>query len=746
MRIGITLLIITLLIINNQLIAQNNKNQTDTAGLKYLPEITVVGRNSSSDIHQLPEIVGTNIYAGKKNSLIVMDNVNGNVVTNNMRQVLAKVPGIQIWESDGSGIQIGIAARGLSPNRSWEFNVRQNGYDISADPFGYPEAYYNPQLQAVQRIEIIRGQGALQYGPQFGGMVNYILRDGSEINKPFQFETQQTVGSNGLFNSYNAIGGETKKINYYTFFDHRNADGWRQNSHYYTNSAFGSFTYKASPKFTVTTEIMYSKQRSQQPGGLTDAQFKQDAKQSFRSRNWFDITWKTFAVIANYQINQLSRLNLKLFHVEGNRNSVGYLKAITVKDSINPTTMQYNNRTLDIDEYRNTGFEARYITEYSIGKMNSTISAGVRLYNGSTHRLKDGTGNTGTEYSPQLANLVWPKDITYKSFNAAAFAENIFRFGKLLIIPGIRYEIVDGKASGRNGFDADGKEIILQNQKRSRGFLLAGVGTEYHVSEKTELYGNITQAYRPMQFSDLTAPPTTDAIDPKLSDAKGYNIDFGYRGKVKAYLLFDASVFYLQYNNRIGTITQQRTDGTFYNYRTNVGNSTSKGIEALTEFSFVKAFVKDLKPYDISAFISYSFTDAKYGSLKVIVKEGNELKENNLKNKKVENAPNNIIRSGITFNYKGFIITTQLSYVSSAFADANNKVTPSSNGQNGLIPSYTVSDITATYRWNKNYNIKLGVNNLTNENYFTRRAGGYPGPGVLPSDGRSAFVSFGATF
>ncbi|MGZ8552108.1 MAG: TonB-dependent receptor plug domain-containing protein, partial [Chitinophagaceae bacterium] len=179
---------------------------------KFLPEITVVGRGSKSDYQQMPEVVGTSIYAGKKNALIVLDNVQGNVVTNTMRQVLAKIPGIQIWESDPSGIQIGIAARGLSPNRSWEFNTRQNGYDIAADPFGYPEAYYNPQLQAVQRIEIVRGQGSLQYGPQFGGLVNYILRNGSEINKKFQFETQQTIGSDALFNSYNAIGGETGKL------------------------------------------------------------------------------------------------------------------------------------------------------------------------------------------------------------------------------------------------------------------------------------------------------------------------------------------------------------------------------------------------------------------------------------------------------------------------------------------------------------------------------------------------------
>ena len=65
---------------------------------KYLPDITVVGRFSKSDYQQLPEVVGTSIYAGKKNALIVLDNVQGNVVTNTMRQVLAKVPGIHVWE------------------------------------------------------------------------------------------------------------------------------------------------------------------------------------------------------------------------------------------------------------------------------------------------------------------------------------------------------------------------------------------------------------------------------------------------------------------------------------------------------------------------------------------------------------------------------------------------------------------------------------------------------------------------
>ena len=705
----------------------------DTIITQSLPDITIVGRNSKSDYQQMPEIVGTNIYAGKKNALIVLDNVQGNVVTNNMRQVLAKVPGIHIWESDPSGIQIGIAARGLSPNRSWEFNVRQNGYDIAADPFGYPEAYYNPQLQAVQRIEIVRGQGSLQYGPQFGGLINYILRNGSEINKPVEFETQQTIGSNGLINSYNAIGGKKGKVNYYTFFDHRNGNGWRQNSQYNTNSGYATVTYAINDKLSVTAEIMRSHIRSQQPGGLTDSQIKQDAQQSFRARNWFDITWTTPALIANYKINEKTLWNTKLFGTIGDRNSVGFLQSITTRDSINAATLNYNNRIVNLDQYRNYGLESRIITEYHLGKMRNTLSGGIRLYTGTTTRQAEGKGTTGSGYDVSITGN-YPRDIAFKSKNAAVFAENIFRItDKILIIPGIRYEWLEGSSAGRIGYTSGGAEITLQNITRGRSFVLGGVGTEYHITNATEIYGNISQAYRPIQFANLQAPPTTDVVDPNLNDAKGYNIDLGYRGKVKSFLQFDISGFFLQYNNRVGTITPT---GANYRLITNVGASTSKGFEGYVEFNPIKAFTNS-KYTDVIMFASYGYTDATYS--------GNH-KDANTKGKKVENAPINIIRGGITSGYKGVLLTAQVSYVGQTFSDANNTITATANGNTGLIPSYTVTDLTATYKFNKGLNLKAGINNLFDTRYFTRRAGGYPGPGALPADGRTFFISVGAKF
>lgn len=732
--------------ISASVFAQDKKTDTLPKEHTYMPEITVVGLGSKSDLQQLPEIVGTSIYAGKKNALILMDNVKGNVATNTMRQVMAKVPGIHVWESDGSGIQIGIAARGLSPNRSWEFNVRQNGYDIAADPFGYPEAYYNPQLQAVQRIEIIRGHGSLQYGPQFGGMVNYILKNGNEINKPFEVETQQTVGSFGMFNTYNAIGGETKKFHYYAYFDHRNADGWRENSKYYTNSGFGTFTWRVNDKISLTAEVMKNHINSQQPGGHTDSSFKASPRASYRSRNWMDISWFTTALIANYKLGDNRKLNVKLYNVMGDRNSVGYIRALTIRDSINASTGQYNPRTVDIDQYRNFGVEARYLGDYKwLGKTN-TLSGGLRYFRGNTYRFRNGAGTTGSGYSIERTNPVWPTDIDYHTNNVAAFVENIFRISdKLIVIPGARYEWIDAKATGINGY-TNGQPVYLQNQQRTRSFLLAGIGAEYHTSKGTEFYANITQAYRPMQFADLTAPPTTNEIDANLKDARGYNADLGYRGRVKNWLYYDVSAFYLRYNNKIGTIAQQRADGTFYNLTTNVGDSRSHGFEGIVEFNPVKAFSPKAKWGDVSVFASYSYTEARYDEFSVTQKVGNNLVKTSYKDKQVENAPLNILRGGLTYTYHGFSLTGQVSYVDKSYADANNTVTPTANGQNGVIPSYTVGDVFASYAFKKHVTIRAGVNNISNEYYFTRRAGGYPGPGLLPADGRNFFISLGAKF
>ncbi len=79
------------------------------------------------------------------------------------------------------------------------------------------------------------------------------------------------------------------------------------------------------------------------------------------------------------------------------------------------------------------------------------------------------------------------------------------------------------------------------------------------------------------------------------------------------------------------------------------------------------------------------------------------------------------------------------------FSDANNTVQPSIHGQTGLIPAYTIVDCSMQINCSSSIVLKAGLNNVFNVHYFTRRAGGYPGPGLLPGDGRNYFVTLSAT-
>src|SRR5579863_4935118 len=163
---------------NHLIFGQPVKDTTINTGLKVqnLSEISITGVHSIKGLGHLKDEGNCLIYAGKKTEVLLLDSIDANTAQNNPRQLLGRLPGAVFSETEGSGFPSnGIGFRGLNPVQSIETNTRQNGYNISADLFGYNEAYFLPPLEAVQRIEVIRGAASLQFGPQFGGAINYLV-------------------------------------------------------------------------------------------------------------------------------------------------------------------------------------------------------------------------------------------------------------------------------------------------------------------------------------------------------------------------------------------------------------------------------------------------------------------------------------------------------------------------------------------------------------------------------------------
>jgi Fe(3+) dicitrate transport protein len=686
----------------------------------------------------LPQVNDYTITAGKKNEVIVLDNLQANLAMNNSRQIFSRTPGISVWESDGSGIQLGVASRGLSPNRSWEFNVRMDGYDITPDPMGYPEAYYTPPMEVVDRIEIIRGASSLQYGPQFGGLMNFILRK-PDLSTKLVVESQNTTGNNGLFSSFNYVGGTSGRLSYTAYYQKRQGNGWRQNSQFNTDHTHGEISYAISNKLKVGAQLTYMQAVSQQAGGLTDTEFAQNSQQSKRARNWFSTPWFIYALTADYIINTNSKLSMKYFGTTAERNSVGFMRAITEVDP-------KGNRQVDRDLYQTNGAEMRYLLDYRIGSWKNTVATGLRYFHGEMQRKLVGIGTSNNDLDLSIQGM-YNRDLLFTNSNYATFAETILRPTETLALTfGARLEKIDTRMEGQSGLSAAGQPIAVTPESRGRSFVLFGAGAEYKLSPNTKLYSNIAQAYRPVLSSDLLPPATTDVIDPNLSDAKGYNFDIGYRGEVGNYLTFDIDYFYLDYANRVGTISQQASDGRIFQYRTNLGHSVSKGAEAYIEFSPTTAWLKHQRFGNISVFASIAAIRARYLDFKTTSVVNGKIIEGNLAGKHVENAPDKINRYGITYSKKGLSVSWQISDIGQAFADASNTITPNPAATTGLIPGYQVQDISGSFKFKKYAQLKFGVNNITDTRYFTRRSGGYPGPGILPADGRTWYVGLNLKF
>ncbi|MEZ5172767.1 MAG: carboxypeptidase regulatory-like domain-containing protein [Bacteroidia bacterium] len=684
-------------------------------------------------ISKLASVHDFGIYEGKKTEVVHLKESGSNLATNNARQVFSKVTGLNIWESDGAGLQLGVGGRGLNPNRTASFNVRQNGYDISADALGYPESYYTPPTEALESIEIVRGAASLQYGTQFGGLLNFRFKKGP-FNKKAEFVSRQTLGSRGFFNSFNSLGGtlENGRFNYYGFAQYKKGNGYRDNSGFEQFTGYFSGIYELSETWQLRAEYTRMHYLAQQAGGLTDKNFEENPKQSLRDRNWFLVDWNLASVQFTHRFNARTELNIRNFGLLASRKAVGNLERINVIDLGGARTVIDGN-------FKNVGSETRLLHRFEIGNRMQVLLAGMRIYRGQTQSAQ-GFGSAGSDADFRMNSEGNPDQSEYNfpNLNVALFVEQIFRIGKKLsITPGMRYEYISTASNGYYNtytYDLAGNQVGFLRTEESgtkmRRFLLGGIGIAYKTGGEGEIYSNFSQNYRAINFSDLRVVNPNYVIDPNIHDERGYTTDLGYRVQLGQAIRTEITGFYVAYKDKIGQVL--KTAGApLYNtirYRTNVADARNYGLESLIEWNAIRSDSAGKKT-SLSIFINTAYVNARYINTD----------DSSIRGKLVEMVPPLIFRCGAEINFRGFGINLNYAYTAQQFSDATNAIL-TATAVEGIIPNYSVADATLSYTYKK-YLVQLSCNNALNTAYFTRRAESYPGPGIIPSDGRALFLS-----
>lgn len=703
---------------------------------QVLDEVVVTDMPSNLGLTRMRSVEALGIYEGKKSEVIIPEQLVANLATNNARQLYSRVAGLNIWENDGAGIQLSIGGRGLDPNRTSNFNVRQNGYDISADALGYPESYYTPPAEGIGRIQIVRGAASLQYGTQFGGLINFVMKKPLP-DKKFELLIRQTGGSFGFYNAFTSVSGTVGKLSYYAFFQYKRGDGWRPNSDFNIHTTYANINYAFTDHTKLGVDITQMGYLAQQPGGLSDAMFEKDPRQSNRARNWFNVNWNLLALHFDHKFSTNSEFNIRFFGLIANRFSVGFRpnRVETVDDGS-------ERRDLIKGDFKNWGAEARYLKRYELFSKPSVLLIGSRFYHGFNHsRQGSGSNGGGANFSFQDEQADKLYDYEFPNQNTSFFVENIvYLHDKLSLTPGVRFEHINTIADGYYDeiqTDLAGNIIFRERhpekRKNDRNFVIAGLGIGYKPKPFVELYTNLSQNYRSITFNDMRIINNSAEVDQGLQDEKGFSLDFGVRSEQTLLFNYDVSYFYLNYDNRIGEASL-REGSRPYRFRTNIGQAIIQGIEAYGEI--------DLLGYAYPGKDAWS--GVVYGNLGIIHSAYKKSIIPNVTGNKVEFIPDVNLKTGLRVGYRDLKMSLQYTHLSQQFTNAQN-----TNDRNdpsavtSIIPSYSIFDLSLSYQY-KRYRVEGSVNNLLDAAYYTRRATGYPGPGILPSDGRSFFLTLQA--
>ncbi|RPJ32401.1 MAG: TonB-dependent receptor [Verrucomicrobiaceae bacterium] len=672
--------------------------------LKTLDAMVVTAESEADETNQqgwLPDVIGAAIFAGKKTAVIDLDAQARNV-GNNYRQALSQTPSLLLSEESSPLVSIGY--RGLNPHRAQFTQVLRDGIPIHADQMGYPEAYYTPPLDTVDRIEFLHGGAALQHGPQPGGSLNYITHR-PRTDKEFSLRTQHVVGSDDLYSTFSSADGTVGKLGYYLYFNHRESDGFRSaNSDYDLNNAAIKLLYSLDNGGKLIFNADTYEENHGEPGGLSIADFNSGSLKATRLHDRFSLDRDSVSLTYEIEPTPDAFFTANAWWSDYTRYSKrqrgGGFGTL-------PSGGTANSNSIENQEFETLGFDSRYRLNWG-GEAQHTLSAGVQIYHVDSPRT-DERGATPSASSGQVRRAS-DREVMY----VPLFVENKFRFGDFSITPGLRLENIRQEVDEHINLDKGSTE----DKSYSDHIPLAGLGMEYAVDEVSAVYGNISQAYRPRIFTEAVPLGSGQVINDDLEEGKALEYELGYRSRPKEWLTLDASLFLLAFEDQIGQVT--RGGVTFFE---NVGDSVHKGIDLSVNTDLLGLMVGGKEYGTLDWYVNATLLDA-------------EFTDGPNDGKTPQYAPDYILRSGFNYNFDDKLkLSLGATLLNDHYADDNNTA-------NFAVPAYMVWDLTAEWKVHENLRLLAGINNLFDESYFAR----VRSDGIDPANGRNYYVGASLEF
>jgi Fe(3+) dicitrate transport protein len=697
----------------------------------------------------LPPVEGTRINIGKKTSFVKPEEF-PTFAGNDFREVMATTPGIVVSEEPQSPI-INFGYRGLNSQRSEFMQVLEDGISLKNEQFGFPETHYTPILDAVERIELIRAGAALQYGCQPGGALNFVMKM-PRLDAPFHFSTRNVFGSYGYYRNYTEVDGTVGPFGYYLYYDHRQQDGFREaNSDYELNNGSSRLVWDVTKDSQFVLTLDFYDENHGEPGGMRRREEVNPPNSVFvedgftQTSRFFDrFRLERYYAMLEYQkfFSERTELEIKAFG--------GYLSRWSKRQrgggfGTLPSGPDASTNSIQLREAWTEGVDARVRHDYDLFNNVSTIAGGIYFY----HALQDRTDERG--FTPDAESGMLRNLNTGETWDGAIFAENRFHFGRLSIVPGMRLEFLNQGVDEQLNVAKTGDGEPLASQSDFNFVPLFGLGVGYTVVEgaplsvasapvaggkgaeskevvsqtvtgfgppRVELYGTVSQAYRPITYGELVPTGASSVVNGDLKDGKALQFEYGVRGKPLPYLNFDLGGFYFTFDDQIGEVILPNG----FTSTENVGDARYIGFEAATELDILSLINGGApSPYgNLTLYGNVTLLDAEFTA------GPND-------GKTPAYSPNYQVKTGAIYSYKNtFKVALLGTLVDDEFGDDGDSF-------EGFIPAYNVWDLTAEFRfWKGRAGVFAGIRNIFDESYW----GEVREEGIMPALPRNYYGGF----
>lgn len=682
-----------------------------------LPRTVVYGEAESEGISQepfFPPVLGTEIFSGKKATVIDLDAL-PQVQANNYRQALTHTPGLLYSEETTPLVSLGYRGIG-EPHRAQFLQVLQDGIPIHADPIGYPEAYYTPPLEVVDRLEFVRGGAALLYGPQPAGALNYRTY-WPRLDRPFSARTRHVFGSDNFYSTYNAVDGTTGNLGYLAYYHHRQSDGFRTaNSDYVLDGGHFKLVWGALKPTRWTLAFDGYAEEHGEPGGLTFQQgpgyanYDEDRTQASRRYDRFRLQRYVPSLALTHDFNDRTRAEVKFWG--------GYYDRFSRRQRGGgfgqlPSGPDAQSNSIERQEFYTFGTEARLRHDYLLGDADQTLTAGVHFYRGDSPRT-DARGDRPEAESGRLLSRS-QRNVYY----GAAFAENRFQVGRLSVTPGVRLENVAQDVTVRRPTDAG--EVVTRKQRLDVQPLV-GLGLEYALPHRSELYASVAQSYRPPIFSESIVPASGTVVAGDVRPNTAWAYELGARGQPRDWLTWDTSLFLMDLDDKFGGTVNQGGQTVLRSVGRSLNYGGDAGLE-LELFGLARALAGETEStpeHRLSVHANTALLAA-------------QIHGGALDGKRPQYAPEYLVRTGLIYRWRDRL---KLALLGTIVADhfATDDENPTRR-----IPAYTTWDLTLEAKvYRDTVSVLAGVNNLFDEDYYAR----IRGDGIDPAYGRHFYAGF----